>query len=139
MMIDKEAKKQALEHFNICPLNMSVTKETAHQAKELRAWQESTTRLLHIQTKRMANYKTMLKDTALNAGPKTLTNKYAASKTPSKAVAKATNIGEGPCPQKQMGSGWRSSANEATTLAKAKNLAAAHFHERICDPRGGRG
>ena len=62
-MTEAEVKKQALEHFDTCPFNTSVTKETAHQAKELRAGKESMARILHTQTIRAANHKTNLKNT----------------------------------------------------------------------------
>ena len=123
-----EARKQAWEHFDTCPFNTNMTEETADQARKMRALKESMARILSMQTTKAAHHKTTLGDSACNAGPKTLANKYAATETPSKATVKVAGIGRRPCPNQQMGCKWKISTNRATTLVKARNLAATHFY-----------
>ena len=124
-----EAKKQALEQFDMFPFNTRVTEETTHQRKPLRALKESIARIINKQKKMAANNKTNAQKHSQDAGPKMLADKHSTSKTPYKAIAKAAWIGKPPCPNQQLvGCKYISSANVASTLAESRYLATAHSH-----------
>ena len=110
-----ETKKQALEHFNMCPFNFQNKCDQGDGAPSQGA--EGTEGVHGQETPQANNKGGTLQDHAQNHNlecrAETLADKHAASKTPFKKITKEAGVDKRPCPNQLLGCKLRSSTDGA--------------------------